>query len=802
MTKQLTIFRLFFSLFAASLLFTSAHLVRAQDVPGTLAYSGSTRSSNPTLPKFASSGSRSANALDVKKRSEFKLAIEEGNEARNNFHYGEALASYLKASQLFPKDEHTYYGLGNVYFDVYCYDGAIDFYSRAVKLKSDYFDALVQLGYAYFNKERYDEAEEQFTAAINLQPKNISARLARFYVWAKKGKYEEAFAGVNQIINDKPTSDADRAFAYIALANVFVAQKKWEESIAPLEKATKIKPDFAEAFVRLGLSQLVTAFSNEPPLMDVTLESKEKLTASSRQASETLRTAIDVKHYGHPNGYLLLGMALMYQSNYQGASSKITVYLEKVKQLQDRLASLDSSLTQKCDYAWGRLFADGHIQLGQIYEREADEPGANQNQLLDQAIQEYKKSVDSKQDYPSAHHALGTVYAKQHNYRDAVAEYERALINQTTDSDKAGTYGVIGTMYAQMGQYTDALDKLNTAIRLDPKVSTGYQGLAVVYRKQGDYDQAIRLQTKANELERQPRASSSYVLATAYFLRAQTKGNEADYEQAIELLNQAIKINPSFAPAYSALGNVYKFYKNGANVDAALANYEKAKSYNPNDASIYFLIGDLHASVTHNYDAAIKYLNEAIRLKPDYADAYWILALVHRERKDDTEAVRLFLEGLKYRKSRDAYFLLADTYDRQKNYAEAIKWMQEGVKVDPESHLPYLHLARFYTHWNKSDEAIRYYNEAINRLKPDDSANKNLYLCRIIRLRHQYDEALACFRKLVYPQTDQVPYEIGATYVDAGNKQAALAQYQQLVTLKSPLAESLLQQINEMNTPK
>ena len=78
---------------------------------------------------------------------------------------------------------------------------------------------------------------------------------------------------------------------------------------------------------------------------------------------------------------------------------------------------------------------------------------------------------------------------------------------------------------------------------------------------------------------------------------------------------------------------------------------------------------------------------------------------------------------------------------------------------------------------------------------------KNLCLGRIARLRGRYDEAIRYFQKLPQPPTEmlgQTQYDIGLTYVASKNKKAALEQYQQLVKLKSPLAEELLKKINEM----
>ena len=561
-----------------------------------------------------------------------------------------------------------------------------------------------------------------------------------------------------------------------------------------------MNPEPAEAFLKLGMSQLVSAFLKAPSSVDVTIEDKAQLIASARQASETLRTAVDVKHFEHPAGYLMLGMAFMYQSNYQAAVSD-HAYLSKVEESRTRLSSLESNLKQKCDYAFGRLYADGYLQLGSVYEREAGDGGVRKDELLNEAIKQYKNAVAAKQDYASSYTSLGNIYSAQGRFREAAEEYEKALIYESTEFMKASTYSVLGTVYARLRSDNKAIDYLNKAIAVAP-TSSSYRSLALVYQNQGNYGEAIRLGIKAKDLEHTPKATSYFTLATSYFLRAQTNAKDEDYEEAIRLLNEAIRINKSFAELYLALGSIYKFYKNGAYLDEALANYNKAKDYDPQNAAIYFHLGDVHASMTHNYDAAIKYLTEAIRLKPNYAMAHWTLALAYREKKDDVEAIKQFLEGLKYEKALHAYVLLGDTYDRQKNYVEAIKALREAVRHDPESHSAYLHLARVYTHQQNNDEAIRFYEQAISRLKSDDKGNRDLYRCRIVRLQRHYTEALGCFQKLVYPLSDQVPYEIGATYVVMGDKQAALAQHVQLTQLKSPLAEELLRQINEMKADR
>jgi tetratricopeptide (TPR) repeat protein len=289
-----------FTMFAV-ILFATGSLMYAQEVPGTLPSSETMKAANPPIPKYISRPGNRTTTADERKRLEFKQAIENGNAARDKSDYPTAFRSYLEASKLLSNDASSYYGLGNVYFDVYCYNSAIDFYSQATKLKPEYIDALMQLGFAYLNTEKYDEAEAQFEAVLKVNSKNISAKLGRFYVWAKKGKYKEAIDSVNNVINETSIGDKDRALAYMTLGEIYVAQRNWPEAIEPFQKATKLKPDLAVAFLRLGTSQLVTAIKSEPLPMELTIEAKERFTASVRQATDTLTTAVDMKHYEHPN---------------------------------------------------------------------------------------------------------------------------------------------------------------------------------------------------------------------------------------------------------------------------------------------------------------------------------------------------------------------------------------------------------------------------------------------------------------------------------------------------------------------
>jgi superkiller protein 3 len=818
--------------------------ITAQPVPGGAGVSRTTSAGDPSVNAkyLAHAGKRSGKLSPTEERQQaIELAIKNGNDARKAFEYEKALSSYRRAQELEPNDARAYYGLGNVYFDLYCYDSAIDFYSQAGKHKTDYFDAVIQLGYSYLNKERYDEAGMQFEAALRLKAANTDAKLGKLYVQAKKGRYQEAIEGINQVINDKSTRDKDRTSAYMALGQTYVAQNNWKAAVEPFEKAARLSPDLAAAYVWLGSAQVTSAITPQTfSQRDLTPKGREDLSAAARLAAETIRTAIDVKHYDHPNGYLMLAMALIYQSNYSDAQRKIKEYLTNVKNLEASLAHAEPRFGKKCDYAFNRLYADGFWQSGLAFVREANEPGVDRNDLLNKAIEQLKKAEEAKPDYAAAYDELGIIYLGQQKYKEAIDEYEKSLRYQTIDSAKGSLYGSIGAAYSQIGPDTEAIFYLNKAIELDPNNPSHYSTLAIVYDRQGNSAEAIRLAKKSMELDQEPTASSYYRFAGVYFSKARRSGSDTDYEESIKLLNEAIRINPRFSLAYFLLGKAYQFYKDGAHADEALANYERAKQYDPNNPIFYLSIGDLYLA-KHNGDAALYNLREAIKLKPDYALAYVVLGVIYQsEKHDNAEAIKAYLDAVKYDpKYIDAYFSLASIYRSQKDYAEEVKYLRRvseiapnnpqlatfylelgmlyraernyaeaiaqlnaAIAAAPNDFHPYKELAKVFEAQGRNQPAIEQYENAIKYYgnTPGPFA-RDIYTCRIERLRGHYEAAIACFQKIKIPSSEDpgtTIYDVGTTFVVAKNKKAALVQFEQLKQMKSALADDLLRQINEM----
>jgi len=765
------------------------------------------RRGSESLPKGKVNSEKEAppriDELRDDKQQKIDDAIDDGNKARERNQYEVAVASYEKVSKLDPADSRAHYGLGNIYSDLTCTDSAIGEYREAVRLKKDFHDALIALGYAYVNKERYEEAEQQFLEVFKTTPTDISAKIGLAFLSAKRKKYEDAVTQLKLITDNKSIGNQDRALAHLILGDIYSLQQEWGQEADEYRKTISLNPDISRAYLSLGIAELLPAMTRFGGIdvRELKTEDRENVIKVARTATEHIRQAIYEHKFNHPLGYWYLAIGLIWQFNFREAESNLDTYLAKVKELESELSSI--AKTKTCDYGFATLYAHGYRQFGFLYNEELllETNPQKKDELLKKSIENFKQVIRLKEDDAGAHEVLGMSYLNQGKVLEAIEHLEKAISYETNESNKASTYSSLGLAYSFAGRTPEAIDSLNRAIKIQPQNSSHYLSLGLVFERQANFDEAITQVRKAIALEGRPTAHSSYYLAVLYFQKARQKNTDGDYEEAIKLANGIIEINQTYATAYLLLGQIYKFYKNGTMISEAVKNYELAAKYDERNPVTYGSLGDLYVGV--NDDAAIYNLKKAIELKPDNPQYYWELALAYRNKHDEAEAIKQLLGAIKLDENYlNAYLDLASIYRTQNNYSEAMKYLNKAAGFAPADFRLTKELAKMSESQGKRDEAIHYYEEAIKLLKPDDNSfGRELYLCRIQRLRGNFSDAIRCFQKLKLPSVEDpgtIIYDVGVTYIASKNKKAAIEQYQQLMKIKSALADDLFRQINAL----
>lgn len=151
---------------------------------------------------------------------EVQAAIEKARSEPENFD------AQMKAAELF--------------YQIQRFEGAIEFLSRANKLKPNDYGVTVQLGNANFDANKYEEAEKWYTTALSKRPDDVNVRtdLGLTFVFREPPDYDRA------ILEFKRSLEKDPAHIQ-TLQNLTVAYSKkgdTEGAKATLAKLESVDP--------------------------------------------------------------------------------------------------------------------------------------------------------------------------------------------------------------------------------------------------------------------------------------------------------------------------------------------------------------------------------------------------------------------------------------------------------------------------------------------------------------------------------------------------------------------------------
>ena len=162
-----------------------------------------------------------------------------------------------------------------------------------------------------------------------------------------------------------------------------------------------------------------------------------------------------------------------------------------------------------------------------------------------------------------------------------------------------------------------------------------YNNQASVHYQKGEYDQAI------DDLDEALRLNPEY--AEAYNNRGIAYFSKREYDQAIADYNEALRLNPELVEAYNNRGLAYH---DQGEYNQAVADYNEALRLNPEDAEAYNNRGLAYFS-KGGYDQAISDYNEALRLNPELVGVYTNRGLAYFSKGEYDQAIADCNEALR-----------------------------------------------------------------------------------------------------------------------------------------------------------
>jgi tetratricopeptide (TPR) repeat protein len=579
-----------------------------------------------------------------------------------------AIDEFDRAIRLDPSRAESYIGLGIARWGLGDRQAAIQAFQQAAATDPKSADAHFNIGLAWKELGETSKAAAEWNTAIRLKPDHESARLNLAVLLQEGGQIENAVAEYRRILNSNPKS----AEAHNWLGVAYLQKNSMHPAIDEFRQAVRLKPDYVRAHNNLG-STLAQAG-------DVG-EGIEALQLGLRYAPEDLQLRVN------------LGMALRSKGDADAALAIFQSLIKEQPGNAELLHQLGQTLRQK-----GNL--DGAIQA---FEQVLTlNPEARESYYaLGQSLKETAAATARAHAKSPRPPPASGVPELMKSAAQAMAARDLSQVRLSLekankiDPSYAEAYNLLGFALGRGGELPAAIEKLQHAIALDPESADAHYNLGVAYWFHGDREKAAFELDKSLQLN--PAAGA------VYSFRGMAYREAGDLDAARRTIYRAIALSPESAVPYIDLGMVYLRqgqlahalgqFEAGLNLpssgapaaDLQLAADELRKSIPPTEgpAEAYHVLGRLLGAAAAGASDIVAAFQDAIRLRPGYAEARNSLGLVFVQTGDDEKAIAAFREAIRLRPDfADAHQNLGAVLTVS-DPAEAVRELERASSLEP-----------------------------------------------------------------------------------------------------------------------
>lgn len=255
------------------------------------------------------------------------------------------------------------------------------------------------------------------------------------------------------------------------------------------------------------------------------------------------------------------------------------------------------------------------------------------------------------------------------------------------------------------------------------------------------------------------------------------KGTSSQQRKALEYFEDAIRIDPNYAPAYAGLADYYwsnQELRPMERMPKAKEYAERALKLDPNLADTHIALGAIHFYADWDWPAAEKEFQRAIELSPSDAGAHSIYSvyLAAMGRADEALAESAKAQQLDPL-SIWAQITTGYAFYFTRHYGEAIDQCQKALELDPNSVGAYDCLGTSYAAEGKYEQAIASSQKA-STLSNNDPA-RLVGLGRAYALAGRKADALKVLEQLrqISGRMYVPPYFFATIYGDLGERDEA-----------------------------
>ncbi|GBD94755.1 tetratricopeptide repeat protein [bacterium BMS3Abin05] len=344
------------------------------------------------------------------------------------------------------------------------------------------------------------------------------------------------------------------------------------------------------------------------------------------------------------------------------------IYLNLAKTQKEQNAYLDS-LLQKYDNT-----IEPHWREAAIAMKKRD---------FKKAEQEYKRILKINPNYAMAYNMLGYL-ASQQGHTDEAIEYFKKYI--FIAPDEANPHDSLGELLLLIGRYDEAIKEFKEALRIRPELTKEpsflaegvHFHLAEAYLSEGRFKKSLDYLAKAERLRSRGDLSVQVTALKAYIFYQSGK-----YRESLAILAQGKDRAPDliFLKALNAvkLHRLQLFKSCIQELEAK--SYQKEMKSKGAELILDYLRGK-EALLDHNYSKAIPLLKQFQKFPKFSLFAIRDLAWAYYKNNEADSADAAIQQALKINpNSADAYFILAKINFDRKRYPEAQKAIEHYLNV-------------------------------------------------------------------------------------------------------------------------
>ena len=392
--------------------------------------------------------------------------------------------------------------------------------------------SYVFLGLSYRNLGKFDEARKYFQEGLKKDPRDASCLFNLGYIEERQGNAAVA----EKYFQDTLRSNPDYPEALLELANLRIADKRYEEAADLLRKYVKVSRDAAGGYYKLAMVE----------------RNLHQMEAAQRDLAvfQTLskETATGPYPYQHLFDYLDNRSNLSPKDRTQ---QDVAELVEQVKKHPDQPRDL-------------YLLAEAYLKLGQfdeargtIAQLDAISSGDYRTQtgigvllarwhLYDEAIQHFQNALSANPESDDAKFDLADAYFRKGLYAESLATLQK--ISEKGQQDDA-YLALLGDIHSHLGEATRASEIFRDAINRSPDNDQNYLSLTLVQLRQNNVGAAEK--TLLTGLARIP--GSGKILWGMGLVSAM----EGKTVKAEEHFVRAVDLFPEWPGSYSTLGVFY-----------------------------------------------------------------------------------------------------------------------------------------------------------------------------------------------------------------------------------------------------